>query len=107
MVEPPHLGSMLQARRVELGFTLRDVEQITGGQVSNAYLSQLENGKIKNPSLRIMCALAAAYAVSLETLREWLDLPAIVPPTLCPTCGRFAPELASATQQQQETGNGE
>ena len=78
----------LQARRKKLGFTLRTVEQITGGQVSNAYLSQLENGKIKSPSLRIVCALAAAYAVPVETIRDWLDFPTLPGPSFCPTCGQ-------------------
>lgn len=78
-----------KARRMQLGFTLRDVEQITGGQVSNAYLSQLENGKIKSPSLRIVCALAAVYSVSVETLQEWLHFPAMDAPEMCPTCGQF------------------
>ena len=81
--------SGFKARRMELGFTLRDVEHITGGQVSNAYLSQLENGKIKSPSLRIVCALAAAYAVSVETLQEWLHFPAMDASEMCPTCGQF------------------
>jgi transcriptional regulator with XRE-family HTH domain len=79
----------LQARRLELGFTLRDVEEITGGQVSNAYLSQLESGKIKSPSLRIACALAATYHVSVETLCDWLDFPTLPGPPLCPTCGQI------------------
>lgn len=89
--------AMLQARRLELGFTLRDVEAITNGKVSNAYLSQLETGKITNPSFAIICALAAAYAVPIETLREWLDIKIdIVPPTICPTCGRaMIPETHS------------
>jgi transcriptional regulator with XRE-family HTH domain len=79
----------LKARRLELGFTLRDVERITNGQVSNAYLSQLENGKIAQPSFYIICALGAAYLLSLETMNDWLNTPhTITPPALCPTCGK-------------------
>jgi transcriptional regulator with XRE-family HTH domain len=86
-VVPEGFYTTLKARRMELGFTLRDVEQITGGQISNAYLSQLENGKIKNPSFVIICALAATYHVSIETMRDWLSIP-VQPPALCPTCGQ-------------------
>ena len=89
MVERSSASSMLKARRQELGFTLREVEKITGGQISNAYLSQLENGRIKSPSLRLICALAAAYAVSVETIHDWLNFPAVEAPPLCPTCGRL------------------
>jgi DNA-binding Xre family transcriptional regulator len=41
------------------GFTLRDVEEKTG--ISNAYLSQLENGKIKRPSFEVMETLNKFY----------------------------------------------
>ncbi len=41
------------------GLTLRDVEGITG--LSNAYLSQLETGKIKSPSHNTVCKLLSLY----------------------------------------------
>lgn len=45
--------------RKNKGFTLRKVEDLTG--ISNAYLSQLENGKIKSPSYTIVKTLYDLY----------------------------------------------
>jgi transcriptional regulator with XRE-family HTH domain len=80
--------SLLQQRREEIGFTLRDVESITNGEISNAYLSQLEHGKIKSPSVHIILHLSAAYATPFDVIAEWLGHP---PPPPLPTrseCGR-------------------
>lgn len=41
-------GTWVYETRNRLGYTLRQIEDATG--ISNAYLSQLENGKIKKPS---------------------------------------------------------
>lgn len=46
--------------------TLRQVEEIT--LISNAYLSQLETGKIKKPSAQALYSLAKVYGVNVETL---------------------------------------
>jgi transcriptional regulator with XRE-family HTH domain len=56
--------------RVAKGLSLRRVEEDTRNTVSNAYLSQLENGKIHKPSPNILRSLAAVYAVPYETLME-------------------------------------
>ena len=50
--------------------TLRQVEDATEKQVSNAYLSQIENGKVGHPSPNILYALAELYGVSFEGLME-------------------------------------
>lgn len=50
--------------------SLRDVEEGTGKSVSNAYLSQIEHGKIAKPSPNILHSLAAVYAVPYELLME-------------------------------------
>jgi transcriptional regulator with XRE-family HTH domain len=82
-------GPRIAARRSRLGMTLRDVEEITDGAISNAYLSQLEHGKIKNPSAKIVLALAAAYHIDPTDMLDWLgEQPNIKPPAICPTCGR-------------------
>lgn len=52
-----HLGLYLRSARTSKSLTLRDVERETG--VSNAYLSQLEGGKIKQPSPAVLQRLAA------------------------------------------------
>lgn len=62
----PYLASIRLVRRL----TLREVEEATGGAVSNAYLSQLENNKITRPSPNVLHALAKVFAVPYETLME-------------------------------------
>lgn len=64
------LGQYLASIRVDRKMSLRDVEEATGKQVSNAYLSQIENDKIKKPSPNILHALAELYAISFENLMD-------------------------------------
>lgn len=64
------LGGMLANLRTARGFTLRQVEEATDHAVSNAYLSQLEKGKVQKPSPNVLHSLAAAYAVPYESLME-------------------------------------
>jgi transcriptional regulator with XRE-family HTH domain len=56
--------------RTAKGFSLREVEEATDKAVSNAYLSQLENGKIKKPSPNVLHSLSGVYAVPYEALME-------------------------------------
>lgn len=60
------LGITLKDARKNVGLTLRQVEEMT--KISNPYLSQLENDKIKNPSVNILSKLSSLYKVSLKTL---------------------------------------
>lgn len=62
------LGAYLKSLRLGLRMTLRDVEEATDREVSNAYLSQVENGKIAQPSPNVLYALATAYKVSYAGL---------------------------------------
>jgi transcriptional regulator with XRE-family HTH domain len=48
--------------------SLRQVEKLTG--ISNAYLSQLENGHTTNPSPHLLAKLARAYGVPYAQLME-------------------------------------
>lgn len=64
------LGAYLKSVRAGTDMTLREVEDATGKEVSNAYLSQLENGKIAKPSPNILHALASVYDVPYEKLME-------------------------------------
>ena len=64
------LGALLADLRKAKGFSLREVEEATGKGVSNAYLSQLENGKIKKPSPNVLHSLAEVYVVPYEALME-------------------------------------
>jgi transcriptional regulator with XRE-family HTH domain len=67
---PNELGGLLADLRVAKGLSLRQVEEATDRSVSNAYLSQLEKGKIRRPSPNVLHRLAAVYAVPYESLME-------------------------------------
>ena len=62
------LGDYLATLRAASGLSLREVEQATEKVVSNAYLSQLEKGKVNKPSPNILHALAVVYGTSYEDL---------------------------------------
>lgn len=64
------LGRFLASIRNDRGMTLRQVEDATEKEVSNAYLSQIENGRIQNPSARVLLALAEAYGIDYGLLME-------------------------------------
>lgn len=66
-------GGYFKGLREAKGFTLREVETET--KISNAYLSQLESGKIKQPSPSTLYKLAQIYGVSYETLMEKVGYP--------------------------------
>jgi HTH-type transcriptional regulator, competence development regulator len=70
-ISPPpslSLGDVLRTLRNAHGLTLRDVEDST--KISNAYLSQLETGKISRPDPNILFKLSQAYQASYQTLME-------------------------------------
>ena len=60
------LGETLKSSRELIPLTLRQVEDATG--ISNAYLSQLENEKIKKPSANVLYKLSSLYRVDLNVL---------------------------------------
>ncbi len=64
------LGTHLAAIRKDRGYSLRHVEDLTKKAVSNAYLSQVESGKIQQPSPNILHALSEAYKINYEQLME-------------------------------------
>lgn len=66
-------GEYFKALRNAKGLTLREVERATN--VSNAYLSQLESGKIKQPSPINLHKLAQFYGVPYELLMEKVGYP--------------------------------
>jgi len=68
--QPNVIGVVLADLRKAKGLSLREVQDATGGAVSNAYLSQLERQKIKKPSPDVLRKLAPVYGVPYETLME-------------------------------------
>jgi HTH-type transcriptional regulator, competence development regulator len=68
--ESQPLGIYLANVRGAKRMTLREVEEATNREVSNAYLSQLENGRISKPSPNILHSLAKVYGIAYEVLME-------------------------------------
>jgi transcriptional regulator with XRE-family HTH domain len=62
------LGTGLRTARELKNLSLREVEAATG--ISNAYLSQLENGKVRKPSPHFLHKLATLYGVGYEMFLE-------------------------------------
>jgi transcriptional regulator with XRE-family HTH domain len=67
------LGEYLRRVRKERKLTLRGLEEKTG--ISNAYLSQIENGKIFKPSPSVLHKLAGFYGISYENLMKIAGYP--------------------------------
>ena len=93
------LGALLRDGRNALGLSLRDVE--TKVDISNAYLSQLEGGKIKQPSPAILHKLCELYGASYSAALEFAGYPV-------PSQGqsaaqqRFASRLGRTTPKEEE-----
>ena len=68
-------GPFFKQLRETRNLTLRDVEKETG--VSNAYLSQLESEKIKQPSPITLHKLAEFYKVSYAELMAKVGYPTV------------------------------
>jgi transcriptional regulator with XRE-family HTH domain len=66
--QEPTLASYLKSLRHARGLSLRGAEEKSG--ISNAFLSQLESGKVKQPSPVILYKLAELYSVPYEALME-------------------------------------
>lgn len=81
------LGRFLADLRAAKRLTLRDVEEASEKAVSNAYLSQLENGHISSPHPSILHSLAVVYGVPYETLMEKAGY---ITPGAVPTVATFA-----------------
>jgi HTH-type transcriptional regulator, competence development regulator len=64
------LGQYLSSIRLDRKMSLRQVEEATNKEVSNAYISQLENGRVTNPSPNILHTLADIYAVDYIALMQ-------------------------------------
>jgi len=60
------VGKVFAGVRASKGLTLRAVEANTG--ISNAYLSQIETGKIKDPSFDTVRTLCQFYGLDMKDL---------------------------------------
>lgn len=62
------LGALLKMAREIKGMTLRDLEKETG--ISNALLSQVETGHVRQPGFQNVVKIARVLNVKLDTLAE-------------------------------------
>jgi transcriptional regulator with XRE-family HTH domain len=91
-----NFGNFIKELRENKHLTLRAVEDETG--ISNAYLSQLEKGKIKKPSPAILYKLAELYQVSYADLFNLVGYPqleqtdSLSPNSLANRIGPITPE---------------
>lgn len=58
------LGELIAIGRECKGWTLRDLERETG--ISNALISQIETGKVKDPGFSTVVRLVEALGISME-----------------------------------------
>jgi transcriptional regulator with XRE-family HTH domain len=94
------LGNYLKAGREAKGLTLRAVEDATG--ISNAYLSQVEGGKIKSPSpvdLRKLCEL---YGLDYTLAMEYAGYPLPEGVHASTQQQRFLARLGSMTEADED-----
>jgi len=67
-----HIGDMFRLHRQNQRLTIRNVEDATG--ISNAYVSQIETGKVKSPSFDVVIKLADLYGISIEDLIDYTNI---------------------------------
>jgi len=67
------IGAYLKEIREKRKLTLRKVQDLTG--VSNAYLSQVENGRIKKPSPPVLHKLSDCFQIPYERLLKLTGYP--------------------------------
>lgn len=93
------LGRFLQHARETKKQSLRAVEKAVG--VSNAYLSQLESGKIKQPSPSILHKLAELYEVSYSEIMMLAGYPVPEQTTDETSQSRFSSRIGPVTSDEE------
>ena len=94
------LGNYLKEGRVKRGWSLRDAEEHTG--VSNAFLSQMEGGKIKQPSPNVLHKLCDVYELSYALVMEYAGYPLPDEMKLKSAEKRFFSRLGRTSSVEQE-----
>ena len=62
------LGELISLSRELKGWSLRELEKRCG--ISNALLSQIETGHVKDPGFRTVAKIAGALGLTLKRLSE-------------------------------------
>jgi transcriptional regulator with XRE-family HTH domain len=94
------LCSFLASARTTAGKSLRAVERETG--ISNAYLSQIENDKIRTPAPQLLHKLADIYSVPYALLMELAGFPSPEALDATPAAHRVAARIGSVTHDEEE-----
>lgn len=93
------LGKYLQSVRENEQLSLRAVEKAVG--ISNAYLSQLESGKIKQPSPSILHKLAELYDISYAEIMKLAGYPVLEEATNNTDHTGFASRIGPVTPEEE------
>ena len=96
--EQESLAAIFRESRDRLGLTLREVEAKTG--ISNAYLSQLEGGKVKEPSPKTLHKLCELYGCSYSLALELAGYPVPTEQKM-PVAARFAARIGKTTREEE------
>jgi transcriptional regulator with XRE-family HTH domain len=94
------LGELLADARGRRKLTLRAVQEAVG--ISNAYLSQLETGKVQSPSPVVLHKLSELYELPYETVMEAAGYP---PPRNANPSGptdRLAARIGKTTPDEED-----
>jgi HTH-type transcriptional regulator, competence development regulator len=94
------LGKALMSARERKSLTLRDVERATG--VSNAYLSQLENDRIKSPSPNVLNKLAELFGVPYSAFMTAAGYPASESGEITSDAIRLAARLGRTSPEEED-----
>ena len=93
------LGQYLLSVRENKQLSLRAVEKVVG--ISNTYLSQLESGKIKQPSPSILHKLAEFYEISYTEVMKFAGYPVLDENMNETAQTRFASRIGSVTPDEE------
>jgi transcriptional regulator with XRE-family HTH domain len=73
-LEQAPVGQLLQSLRTERGWSLREVERRSDGLLRSSHLSQIETGRVQEPSLSVLRLLASVFGMSFADLLARLDV---------------------------------
>jgi transcriptional regulator with XRE-family HTH domain len=91
------IGEYIKDQRLKRKLTLRAVEEMTG--IQNAYLSMVENGKIKKPSPDVLKKISDSFRISYNSLLEIAGYP--VQETVTSSFTGVAEEFASLSTDEE------
>ena len=68
------MGTAISELRKKAGLSLREVERRSGGHIRSSHLSQVETGKIAEPSLSFLRELAGVFGWTFAGLLRFLKI---------------------------------